>query len=96
MKLYANIRFRESVLIGKVEVSFLKSDAAAISREGDYFAIMPLDGTPGREVHASNVRYAEPLPKAAPPYEVEYEPIHPVTGVTKRKAPAVKDNYLAS
>lgn len=70
MRSYSKIRFREPVMLAGNEVPFLDKGKATILRDGDYFTI----DTEGkcdvgklpekREVHVSNVRWAEPEPPA--------------------------------
>jgi len=70
MRNYARIRFSEPVLIAGNEVQFLDTAKATIQRDGDYFLIDTEGKTEvnkpaeKREVHVSNVRWAEPMPSA--------------------------------
>lgn len=83
MRSYSKIRFREPVLIGGLECGFLVSDKASILRDGDYFYLDTEGhtevGKPAekREVHVSNVRWAELMP---PPAAVTPKPVKKTEG----------------
>lgn len=87
MRNYARIRFSEPVLIAGNEMQFLDTAKATIVRDGDYFLIdtegktEPSKPAEKREVHVSNVRWAEPMPAPA-----KFDAYEPVTRSTKKPA----------